>query len=72
MEGVPVSVEEPRPGSLCDLTSCMHSLLSRADPSTSLSLSRALRWPPTTVEDEVGGVEEGGRAPWCDGVGGLT
>lgn len=59
-----MSVEEPRPGSLCDLTSCMHPLLSPTDPSPSF-------WPPTAGEVKVGGAEEGGRAPWCDGVGGL-
>lgn len=83
MEGIPVSVEEPKPGSLCDLTSCTHSLLSRTDPSPSFSLRGALRCihkrvlfscsppcSPTTGENKVGGAEEGGRAPWCDGVGG--
>lgn len=80
MEGIPVSVEEPKPGSLCDLTSCR---LSRTDPSPSFSLRGALccirrrvlsscspPCSPTTGEDKVGGAEEGGRAPWCDGVGG--
>lgn len=86
----PVSVEEPRPGSLCDLTRRSSPSLSPLRLSPSFSLFPALRrrysgwrgrgcpllWPPpgslAAEEDEVGGTEEVGAAPWRRGVEGRT
>lgn len=82
---LPVSVEEPSPGSLCDLTRRSSPSLSLLTPSPSFSPFPALRrryngWPamscPLTCPPhcspaaEVGGTEEVGAAPWRKGVEG--
>lgn len=83
MSESPVSDDEPSPGSLCDLTRRRNPSLSLLTLTPSFSLFPALRrryngWcgrvdpipPPCSLaaEDEVGGTEETGTAPWCKGV----
>lgn len=86
MPDLPVSLEEPKPGSLCDLTSRRSPSLSLLAPLPSLTLFPAflriynswagrcspLPCPLSAKADEVGGAEEVGTAPWCEGVAGWT
>lgn len=84
MPDLPVSLEEPKPGSLCDLTSRRSPSLSLLAPPPSLTLFPAflriynswpgrcspLPCPPSAKADEVGGAENVVTAPWREGVAG--
>lgn len=88
MSESPVSDDEPSPGSLCDLARRRNPSPSLLTLTPSFSLFPALRrrysgWcgragplPPlcslAAEEDEVGGTEEAGAAPWRKGVEGRT
>lgn len=78
MPDLPVSLEELKPGSLCDLTSRRSPSLSLLAPPPSL-FPAFLRiyniWPgrcsPLSPKaDEVGGGEKVVTAPWREGVAG--